>query len=1090
MPALGMADAEVSDYPLAISSGNWMLEYGGVRPIADSLVYYPGVTPKISLRIENASAADVSARCIVTILSATSDETPSRTAEGTTSNFPAHSSKNIDVELPDMVDNDVYDGSVQLLAADGKALSAPADIRWIVKTKDATFLKIVSAELDKPSYTAGETALATVEFQAIFDPSASDRSGNIEVTILNQQGDVVGENKITAPDLKDAGAEVSIAVTRDVEKPRLRAAVFWRGAVLDEYESRVDIVNPLDSSRSNETPPSSLIKPKPIIAAAILFLALAAALFFVLRLMRGKDAGKTNIIFFAAASVAAFAAAAALAATQYPYSGEGSLRRAVVDWATPPAGFVIKPGGTVRFSGRVYPNGGVTSVRNVRIRFFLSKDADVPKVGCGESACLNPSGGVQTWLLGQATNNLSYDQTFTVPSGVNWEGPVRAWIEYTATHRQDYYDCCFSEYDHHWAGGGWLIAYERGRVTLNDAQYVSQSVPAVMAAGQSAAVSVTMKNIGVTTWSQGGNYNLGSQNSPDNVTWGTGRVSVGGAPITANADKTFSFNVTAPSSPGTYNFQWRMVQDGVEWFGETTPNVAITVRQPVTIGGRVAKETGAPISGVAIDLCGAGTALTDGGGNWSKSIFAGDYYCARINAGLPAGWNFIQGTNNNGCHAGSATYEWQVAGQNQFVNCSYSDQRSWDLSSDNAMNFLVNYCNCTAWSNATCAIGGCAFNQRQQTRTCTPANCLAQSQCVNDATCCTCTAWNNAGCGTGGCGARQMQQTRSCSPANCQPQNQCLNDNACITLTASMTVSPTTGEVPLDVTTNVTVSGTAQGSINYTIWKDCDSACATVASCQAACGAWTAKADGQTTTTYSIGMNYSAPGTFHPRVIVEREIRSAAAGSAVTFTENHPPVLIQPMLATQPDYCESGPAVTCSWAYTDADGDGQSAYQVQIDDSADFSSPAVDTGTIVSSSKSYATPFGRLAYNTTYRWRVMVWDAKGKPSVWTSGPTFTTPPHQYPRVDFSWNPDKPVIDADITFTDQTTTSGSTIQSWSWTFESGDPAASTLEAPAVMFQNKGHFTVSLQITDSEGITCRAEKEIRVEKSLPEWEESSK
>lgn len=45
----------------------------------------------------------------------------------------------------------------------------------------------------------------------------------------------------------------------------------------------------------------------------------------------------------------------------------------------------------------------------------------------------------------------------------------------------------------------------------------------------------------------------------------------------AGSTKTFSFNVTAPASPGSYDFQWRMVQDAVEWFGEYTPNVAVLV---------------------------------------------------------------------------------------------------------------------------------------------------------------------------------------------------------------------------------------------------------------------------------------------------------------------------------------------------------------------------------------------------------------------------------------------------------------------------------------------------------------------------------
>jgi hypothetical protein len=45
----------------------------------------------------------------------------------------------------------------------------------------------------------------------------------------------------------------------------------------------------------------------------------------------------------------------------------------------------------------------------------------------------------------------------------------------------------------------------------------------------------------------------------------------------AGSTKTFTFNVTAPTSPGSYDFQWRMVQDAVEWFGEYTSNVAVLV---------------------------------------------------------------------------------------------------------------------------------------------------------------------------------------------------------------------------------------------------------------------------------------------------------------------------------------------------------------------------------------------------------------------------------------------------------------------------------------------------------------------------------
>lgn len=111
---------------------------------------------------------------------------------------------------------------------------------------------------------------------------------------------------------------------------------------------------------------------------------------------------------------------------------------------------------------------------------------------------------------------------------------------------------------------------------VNGSSFVSQSVPSTMTAGRQYTVSVRMKNTGNTAW--GGEYRLGSQNPMDNNIWGIGRAPIQtGIPVPGQ-EYTFSFTVTAPTTPGTYNFQWRMVQEYVEWFGATTPNVVITVQ--------------------------------------------------------------------------------------------------------------------------------------------------------------------------------------------------------------------------------------------------------------------------------------------------------------------------------------------------------------------------------------------------------------------------------------------------------------------------------------------------------------------------------
>jgi Ig-like domain from next to BRCA1 gene len=115
---------------------------------------------------------------------------------------------------------------------------------------------------------------------------------------------------------------------------------------------------------------------------------------------------------------------------------------------------------------------------------------------------------------------------------------------------------------------------------IHGASFVSQVVPSQMVPGQRYPVSVTLKNTGADTWTTEKHYALGSQNPQDNNLWQTsGRSAVPGA-VPPDSAVTFQFTLTAPSAPGTYDFQTRLVQDGVEWFGDYTPNVRVQVAVP------------------------------------------------------------------------------------------------------------------------------------------------------------------------------------------------------------------------------------------------------------------------------------------------------------------------------------------------------------------------------------------------------------------------------------------------------------------------------------------------------------------------------
>lgn len=117
-----------------------------------------------------------------------------------------------------------------------------------------------------------------------------------------------------------------------------------------------------------------------------------------------------------------------------------------------------------------------------------------------------------------------------------------------------------------WFGGPSAGDYVSvGGGTDNWSSFISQSVPWVMTTGQTLPVSLTFKNWGGTTWTSNANYRLGSQNPQDNVLWaGANRIPLSSAEsILPSQTKTFNFNVTAPSTPGNYDFQWQMVQDGI-----------------------------------------------------------------------------------------------------------------------------------------------------------------------------------------------------------------------------------------------------------------------------------------------------------------------------------------------------------------------------------------------------------------------------------------------------------------------------------------------------------------------------------------------
>jgi hypothetical protein len=188
-----------------------------------------------------------------------------------------------------------------------------------------------------------------------------------------------------------------------------------------------------------------------------------------------------------------------------------------------------------------------------------------------------------------------------------------------------------------------------------DARCSGHTIPSQMYAGASTMVQVTMRNLGFNdVWSEP-TFRLGSTSPENNMLWGRNRVDF---PLNVyvgfNIPYTFNFQITAPSTPGTYSSKWRMLRSGgtPEWFGQSCGPNAITVLP------------GCP-SNIQTDC--SGTTLTT---TWTSAPAGVTHYNFRANHSP---------TNNNQClNSQNTPVGWYCPDQ--------GDQGRWSMSDVNPSN--------------------------------------------------------------------------------------------------------------------------------------------------------------------------------------------------------------------------------------------------------------------------------------------------------------------------------------------------------------------------------------------------------------------
>lgn len=115
-----------------------------------------------------------------------------------------------------------------------------------------------------------------------------------------------------------------------------------------------------------------------------------------------------------------------------------------------------------------------------------------------------------------------------------------------------------------------------GVVVSNPNVFVSQQVPSVVPAGARILVTQTFRNTMPSTWQTTDGYTLAAAGAAGDTTWGVEPVPLPTA-VAPQDTVIFTFYIVAPTTIGTYNFQWRMNDYDGTPFGAVSPATSVQV---------------------------------------------------------------------------------------------------------------------------------------------------------------------------------------------------------------------------------------------------------------------------------------------------------------------------------------------------------------------------------------------------------------------------------------------------------------------------------------------------------------------------------
>lgn len=114
-------------------------------------------------------------------------------------------------------------------------------------------------------------------------------------------------------------------------------------------------------------------------------------------------------------------------------------------------------------------------------------------------------------------------------------------------------------------------------------QLVRENLPTQLVTKAEQQIDIVIKNVGTEPWKSDDAIALTVSGTGTGESWGVNRVPLGDDEnIAPGEEKTFTFTIAAPRTPGTYQLVWRLEKDGKPIDGIHSPVAQIRIDYPLT----------------------------------------------------------------------------------------------------------------------------------------------------------------------------------------------------------------------------------------------------------------------------------------------------------------------------------------------------------------------------------------------------------------------------------------------------------------------------------------------------------------------------